>query len=302
MASAESYGDAFARRFGAQRAPVFINRSIRKSEVAVTYLRQEMPTFELSDPQPVEDACLLSMGLYDFPDYTLWLEGRPVPTEPVLAPQITMYDLRAQPVIHVNNPLVGLHFHLPRQAFDALADNSGVPKIGELDYPRGRGIDDRTIYHLGMSLLPAFERPAEASKLFVDHVTLAAAAHIARTYGAMRMEVLKQGGLAAWQERLAKEMLDAHLDGEISPVELARQCGISPSHFARAFRCSTGKPPHRWLMQRRVEKAKALLRDTAMPLSDIAAACGFADQSHFTRVFAKAAGAAPGSWRRAVRS
>lgn len=302
MASAKSYGDAFARRFGADRAPVFVNRSIRKSEVAVTFLRQETPTFELSDPQPVEDAYLLRMGLLDFPGYRLWEAGKPVRTEPIKAPQITMYDLRAQPFIYVNNPLVGLHFHLPRKSFDALADSSGMPRIGDLGYPHGSGIDDRTIYHLGQALLPAFERPGEASKLFVDHVTLAAAAHVAKTYGAMRMEMLKQGGLAAWQERLAKEMLDAHLDGEISPVELARQCGLSPSHFARAFRRSTGKPPHQWLLHRRIEKAKTLLRETAMPLSDVAAACGFADQSHFTRVFAKASGAAPGQWRRSVRS
>lgn len=302
MASAKSYGDAFARRFGAERAPVFVNRSIRKSEVAVTYLRQERPTFKLSDLQPIEDAYLASYVLRDNPSYALWENGKPLKIATVATGETTFNDFKVAPVMHVNSPMVALHFYFPRTAFDAVADESGAARIGLLEYPHGQGIDDSVIRGLGQALLPAFERPGEASKLFVDHVTLAAAAHVAKTYGAMRMETLKQGGLAAWQERLAKEMLDAHLDGEISPVELARQCGLSPSHFARAFRRSTGKPPHQWLLHRRIEKAKTLLRETAMPLSDVAAACGFADQSHFTRVFAKASGAAPGQWRRSVRS
>ena len=302
MASAKSYGDAFARRFGAERAPVFVNRSIRKSEVAVTYLRQERPTFKLSDLQPIEDAYLASYVLRDNPSYALWENGKPLKIATVATGETTFNDFKVAPVMHVNSPMVALHFYFPRAAFDAVADESGAARIGLLEYPHGQGIDDAVIRGLGHALLPAFERPGEASKLFVDHVTLAAAAHVAKTYGAMRMETLKQGGLAAWQERLAKEMLDAHLDGEISPVELARQCGLSPSHFARAFRRSTGKPPHQWLLHRRIEKAKTLLRETAMPLSDVAAACGFADQSHFTRVFAKASGAAPGQWRRSVRS
>jgi AraC-like DNA-binding protein len=302
LAGTQSYGDAFARRFGAQRAPVLVNRSIRKSEVAVTYLRQEAPTFELSDRQPVEDSYLVSYVLRDNPGYALWENGKPLKIAPVAAGETTFNDFKTAPVMHVNNPMVALHFYFPRAVFDTVADESGVARIGLLDYPHGCGVGDPVMRGLGLALLPAFEQPGEASKLFVDHITLAAAVHIAGTYGAMRMETLKQGGLAAWQERIAKEMIDAQLDGEVSPAALAQQCGLSPSHFARAFRRSTGRAPHQWLTQRRVEKAKGLLRETAAPLTEIAAACGFADQSHFTRVFARAVGATPGQWRRAVRS
>jgi AraC family transcriptional regulator len=300
--SSSSYGEAFGRRFGADTAPAFVASILRKSEVAVTYLRQEKPTFELSEPQPVEDAYLLSMGMLDFPDYALWEDGRPVGTQGVRAPQVTLYDLRARQVIHVNNPLIGLHFHMPRAAFDALADEAGAPRIGELDYPRGRGIDDPTIHHLALSLMPAFRRPEEANKLFVDHVTLAVSAHVAHTYGAMRAGAPRRGGLAPWQERLAIEVLDANLDGEVSHALIARQCGLSSSHFARAFRVSMGLPPHQWLLRRRIEKAKVALRETRAPLAAIAAMCGFADQSHFTRVFTRAVGAPPGAWRASVRS
>jgi len=299
-----SYGYDFGRRFGAEatHAPALVSGALRKTEIAVTYLRQETPTFALSEPQPREDAVLLSMGFQDFLDYQLWEDDRPVRTAPVRAPQITLYDLRAAPYIYVNNPMVGLHFHLPRSAFDSLADDSGAPRIGELDYPHGWGVDDPVIHHLGQAILPAFRHPADASRLFVDHVTLAVCSHVAHTYGGLRTAVPARGGLAPWQERRATELLAAKLDGDISHGEIARECGLSPGHFARAFRTTTGVPPHRWLLARRIDKAKALLRDTREPLADIAIACGFADQSHFTRTFTRVVGLPPGAWRRNTRS
>jgi AraC-like DNA-binding protein len=299
-----TYGHDFGRRFGAdaEAAPALVSGVLKKSEIAVTYLRQETPTFELSEPQPREDALLLSMGFQDFADYQLWEDGRPIRTAPIQAPQITMYDLRAAPYIYVNNALVGLHFHLPRTAFDALADNSGAPRIGELGYPKGWGVDDPTIHHLGQALLPAFRHPEQASRLFVDYVTLAVCTHVAAAYGGLRTSGGARGGLAPWQEKLATDILSASLDGEVSHAEIARECGLSPGHFARAFRVTTGAPPHRWLLERRIDRAKTLLRETAAPLAEVAARCGFADQSHFTRTFTRALGVPPGAWRRSVRS
>lgn len=301
---AGAYGEDFGRRFGATAgaAPALVSGVLKKTEIAVTFLQQETPTFELSEPQPYQDAILLSMGFQDFPDYRLWEDGRPVRTAPIQAPHITMYDLRAAPYIYVNNPLVGLHFHLPRHAFDSLADDSGVPRIGELGYPKGAGVDDPVIHNLGQAILPAFRRPEQASRLFVDYVTLAVCTHVAHTYGGLRAAGPLRGGLAPWQERLATDLLAAQLDGEISHAEIARECGLSPAHFARAFRVTTGAPPHRWLLARRIDKAKALLRETGEPLAEIAALCGFADQSHFTRTFTRVVGVPPGAWRRSVRS
>jgi AraC family transcriptional regulator len=106
------------------------------------------------------------------------------------------------------------------------------------------------------------------------------------------------GGLAPWQERRAKEMLSSNLEGNVPVATLASECGLSLSYFTRAFRQSTGVPPHRWLLHCRVEKAKRLLRNKTMSLADIAMACGFADQSHFTRVFTAAVGHSPGAMRR----
>jgi AraC family transcriptional regulator len=75
---------------------------------------------------------------------------------------------------------------------------------------------------------------------------------------------------------------------------------LSVSHFSRAFHKSTGLAPHAWLLQARVESAKAMLRSGDASLSAIARACGFADQSHFARVFTSRVGLSPGAWRKVL--
>ena len=87
------------------------------------------------------------------------------------------------------------------------------------------------------------------------------------------------------------------LDGTVRIADLARECGLSMSHFIQAFKRAIGMTPHRRLAERRIKKAKALPQTNA-PLSHVALACGFASQSHFTRVFTELVGAPPGQWRR----
>jgi AraC-like DNA-binding protein len=193
------------------------------------------------------------------------------------------------------------HEGQPIALVDALADQASVPRIKELCYVPGVGILDETIKHVGLSLLPALRAPERVSRLFTDHVTLALAVHTAQTYGGMQMisKPLK-GGLSPWQERRSKEMIAGDLTGTTPLREIAEACGLSVSHFSRAFRRSTGLAPHAWLLQARVESAKALLRKRDSSLSTIAQACGFADQSHFSRVFTRRVGLGPGAWRNIV--
>jgi AraC-like DNA-binding protein len=83
--------------------------------------------------------------------------------------------------------------------------------------------------------------------------------------------------------------------------DIAGVLGLSPSYFARAFLKTTGLPPHRWLLQRKLLRAKQLLRGTSLPLTEISSTCGFADQSHFTRVFGRTERLTPARWRRVNR-
>jgi AraC-like DNA-binding protein len=147
-------------------------------------------------------------------------------------------------------------------------------------------------------LLPALSHPDQANRLFLDYVLLALGVHVAQTYGGMRPVSPGRGGLAPWQERRAKEFLSANLQG-VPLKEVVRECGMSLSHFSHAFRRTLGVPPHKWLIEQRIVVSKEKLRDDRLSLTDVAAECGFCDQSHFTNQFTRIVGVSPSVWRRA---
>jgi transcriptional regulator GlxA family with amidase domain len=103
--------------------------------------------------------------------------------------------------------------------------------------------------------------------------------------------------LTPLQERRVTSRLLDDLSGDPSLSELAALCKLSRSYFIRAFKQTTGMPPHRWLLMHRVNRPQELLHGTKMPIAEIAVACGFADQSHLTRVFSKAFRVSS-AWRR----
>ena len=104
-----------------------------------------------------------------------------------------------------------LHFHVTRSALDGIA---GARRIDSLRLQPGVNVRDPIVSQLGLSLLPALEQPRQANKLFGGHVVSALHAHLAQAYGGMRISPRGvPGGLAPWQERRAKEIMSAHLDG-----------------------------------------------------------------------------------------
>jgi AraC-like DNA-binding protein len=88
------------------------------------------------------------------------------------------------------------------------------------------------------------------------------------------------------------------MHGRIRLSDIARECGLSVSHFARSFKTSFGSSTHQWLIQHRIDYARKLMSETRMSLTDIAIQSGFNDQAAFTRTFHQLAGVSPGRWRR----
>lgn len=106
----------------------------------------------------------------------------------------------------------------------------------------------------------------------------------------------RRGGLARWQVELALRLLLN--DSRHSLKQIAAHCGLSRSYFEKAFKVSLGAPPHRWLVQQRIQRAGEKLEQTDDSVSSIALHCGFTDQSHLTRVFGAMVGSSPAAWRR----
>jgi AraC family transcriptional regulator len=300
-AMAGAYGRNLGAKYGAEDAPSILTRSLRSTEIAVTEIRVHRPPGRLSDPIPRVDAYMISLMLSDLPNNAYWEEGRQVSAYSLRVGEVTIHDLRREPLAVIDKPFHSLLCYIPSAALNALADQANVPRISELRYKPGVGVFDETIKHIGLSLLPALRTPDRVTRLFTDHVTLALAAHCAQTYGGMQtVSRPLKGGLVPWQEKRSKEMLAGDLTGATPLHEIAGACGLSVSHFSRAFHKSTGLAPHAWLLQARVESAKAMLRGGDASLSTIARASGFADQSHFARVFTSRVGLSPGAWRKAV--
>jgi AraC-like DNA-binding protein len=301
MAASEAYGQCLAERLRVEHAPAVVTRVLRTADMAVTETRWDDPVPGLSGSLQREDAFLVTLALRDYPNRVYWEDGRLVSVCDVRAGQTCIHDLKRDPVALLDKPHHVLFFYLPRGALNAIADDAEAPQIGELsDEPVG--IDDATVVNLGRAVLPALSHPDQVNQLFFDHVLLAVGVHVAQTYGGMQARPRPvRGGLAPWQVRRAKEILNANLDGRVPLNEVARECRLSVSHFSRAFRCTMGAAPHHWLLKRRIEVAKEKLRDSRLSLLDVALACGFADQSHFTRVFTRMVGLSPGAWRRALK-
>jgi AraC family transcriptional regulator len=111
-----------------------------------------------------------------------------------------------------------------------------------------------------------------------------------------------RGGLAPWQLRRICDRLQADLSSDPGLPDLATLIGLSTEHFCRAFKASTGLPPHAWLVARRVERARELLEGTNLPVEEIAAQVGYAEPSHLARMFRRAHGMSPTQYRRERRT
>jgi transcriptional regulator GlxA family with amidase domain len=107
--------------------------------------------------------------------------------------------------------------------------------------------------------------------------------------------------LKPWQLRRAIEIMEAQIDGRTRLSELARATGLSPAHFSRAFKASTGMPPYHWQLISRIARARQLLLESQLSIVEIAAATGFADQAHLTRTFHRLTGMTPANWQRERR-
>ncbi len=166
------------------------------------------------------------------------------------------------------------------------------------------GTIDPVLSHLVAAAEPLLEDNGKASPLFVEQLGTTIGIHLIENYAAADhvADAPRQAQLSRTQLVIACEMLTGHVGDDLSIAAVARACGLSRGYFIRGFKEATGKTPHQWVLSQRVEQARGMLISSDMSLADIALACGFADQSHFTRVFSRVTGLPPGSWRRATRS
>ncbi len=210
---------------------------------------------------------------------------------------IYIRDLSENYKADLSSPFDFVLFEISTASLGKIADEAELSGVTSLSAETAS--KDVVLANLARALIPALERPDEASLLFVDQMATAIGTYVVQRYGGRPSATANRTRLLSRsQEDLAKSILLENLEGDISILDVAQACDLSRGYFIRAFRDTTGLTPYQWLIRERVNRARELLRASNAPLADVAIACGFADQSHFTRVFSTVVGMTPGNWRR----
>lgn len=180
---------------------------------------------------------------------------------------------------------------LSHQAADA-----DIELIGEL------GVTDRRLAELTGLFDDELRDNGSNGRFYVENLGAALAAYLVqrRTNKPTAASYQSRISLAPSRLRRIIEYIDTHLTDDLGLTELSEVAGLNPHHFAHAFKETVGMPPHRFIVERRVDKARGLLEYRQQSIADIAIACGFANQSHFTEHFRRVVGTTPAKYRRSL--
>ncbi len=157
---------------------------------------------------------------------------------------------------------------------------------------------DPLIHQIGLSLKAELESGSPFGSLYGESLGVALAAHLLKQYAVRQPQFPGYpAGLETGRMRHAIDYIHAHLERHLTLLGIAEVAGLSQYYFSRLFKQATGLTVHQYVTQRRIERGKQLLKQRHLSLSDIAVLCGFADQSHFTKVFRKVVGISPTAYR-----
>lgn len=283
--------------FGLAHAPCLTSRPIKTASFSVTRLL--LPIGGGETPHvviPPQDAYFLMLYLQDVRHCDIVGDGSKTEVRNYQKGSICLVDLTLGATICVHSDLNALGFHLPRSLFDELTEKSVETKFRGLQCRRGEL--DPVMANLGIALMPLLDAPSAAAPATLQHIAMAICAHLLHCYGDVPLRYpFKNGTLSVWQEKAAKEFMIDNFGEDISVAVIAAAAGLSSGYFSQGFKTATGLTPHQWLMRLRVSRAKHMLMQRQMNLTGIAEKCGFADQSHFTKVFTREAGMTPAIWR-----
>ncbi|WP_337270405.1 AraC family transcriptional regulator [Oryzifoliimicrobium ureilyticus] len=185
--------------------------------------------------------------------------------------------------------------YLPKALIEEVAQASFPEERSKVLRCR-RAEPDKVVSNLAVVILSLFEKDPLTIDPILRHLSIAVCTHLLQD--CLQAKTLKTGVMLPLDREIAaKGFMRENLAGEISVAEIAEVTGLSAGHFAQGFKNVTGVTPHQWLIQARVGAAKDLLAAHDISIKEIAKACGFVDQSHFTKVFLKEVGTTPAQWR-----
>jgi len=205
---------------------------------------------------------------------------------------------------HAGHPEI-LQVYLRQSVYEAaVSEIYGCDSSGAELVPRF-AILDPLLEQLAIAITNALrDGNADRDGLYIDTIAQMMAVHLARTHSSRSrpVRILPARPLAGWKMRRVIEFIEDNLEGDLSLQAMAAEVDISPLYLARAFKAAVGQSPHQYVLLRRIERAKELLRNTDLPVVDVALSSGFSSQSHLSHWFIRQVGVSPAVYRRQATS
>ena len=159
---------------------------------------------------------------------------------------------------------------------------------------------DPLLEQLAITITTALRDGTVEDGLYVDTLAHMIAVHLARRHSSRSREVQGPAARAVSGSKMRRliEFVEENLDRDLSLEAMAQEVGISPLYLPRAFKAAIGQSPHQYVLARRIERARELLRDTDLPIVDVALSSGFSSQSHLSNWFVRIVGVSPAAYRK----
>lgn len=270
-----------------------VSSSLKSSGIDVTYLSAAFGRFPLHDHRYIQTAVPLETS--GFESVTLSavgsrrnsqrLNSENVFVVPAYQPHTLLWDEETKLIL----------FHLEPEFVELAADEA---VRGAVEIREEGDTSDPFITQIGLAIYEEFKKPTPVGKIYIESLAAALAVHLVRNYSVAARRVREfSGGLTGARRRRATEFVNAHLDESLSLTQLAEIAGMSAYHFSRALKKSTGFTPHAYVVHQRMARAKQLLTETKMPITEVAAAVGYGNYNHFSTQFRKLVGVSPSAYR-----
>lgn len=228
-----------------------------------------------------------------------WIGSLPVWAGPIHADTIRLTPPGSLPRWRSDGTFDFLLLTIPPRVVEEIAGENTAGIHDRLRAVSPLYIRDPTALQIGHQMLQACTSKAPFARQFADGLGHALVAHLLNHYadGGVRRE---QTPLSAFTQHRIARYVRERMGETISVADLAKEAGLSESHFAHAFRASTGMTPHGFITSLRLRHARDLLLDDENSIGRVARDCGFRDASHFSRVFRRHTGVTPRAYRRSA--
>lgn len=198
-----------------------------------------------------------------------------------------------------DEPITVTHLYLSPSLLSSVASEAMDCHVERVELADVLRTDDPMLTHAVDSIAAEASEAMMGGALYVESLARALSVHLLRRYAAVRLPVRAEfHKLTPGEQRRIGDFIEEHLSEALSLADMAQSLGMTPDLFTRRFRATYGRPPYRHVTERRVARARLLLEQGRLRVKEIAALCGFSDQAHLTRVYARETGVTPAAFRK----